>query len=70
MNFASSFFLVQKEERQLDNEGATAHLRAEDGWRSPSNSRPNSGSFSPTCPQRKWIDVITGTLFFCLLSRV
>jgi len=53
-------FTAQRDENRLDNEG-TSQLSAEDGWRSPSNSRPNSGSFSPTGMQRRWIDIVTGS---------
>jgi hypothetical protein len=52
-------FAAQRDENHLDNEGAS-QLRSEDGWRSPSNSRPSSGSFSPTGMQRRWIDIVTG----------
>ncbi|KAJ9583753.1 hypothetical protein L9F63_021916, partial [Diploptera punctata] len=45
---------AQRDEAQLDNDG-TSQLRSEDGWRSPSNS----GSFSPTGMQRRWIDIVT-----------
>jgi hypothetical protein len=51
---------AQRDEHHLDNDGAS-QLRSEDGWRSPSNSRPNSGSFSPTGMQRRWIDIVTGS---------
>ncbi|PSN50395.1 Gamma-1-syntrophin [Blattella germanica] len=50
---------LQRDENHLDNDGAS-QLRSEDGWRSPSNSRPSSGSFSPTGIQRRWIDIVTG----------
>ncbi|KAJ4440414.1 hypothetical protein ANN_08555 [Periplaneta americana] len=61
-------FSAQREENHLDNEGAS-QLRSEDGWRSPSNSRPSSGSYSPTGMQRRWIDIVTVPLMMAYVTR-
>ncbi|KAK7790454.1 hypothetical protein R5R35_007232 [Gryllus longicercus] len=64
---------LQREEHHLDNDGAR-QLRAEDGWRSPCNSRPGSGSGSgshspaPTAP-RRWVDIITVPLMMAYVTR-
>ncbi|KDR23305.1 hypothetical protein L798_14067, partial [Zootermopsis nevadensis] len=59
---------LQRDEPHLDNEGAS-QLRSEEGWRSPSNSRPSSGSFSPTGMQRRWIDIVTVPLMMAYVTR-